>query len=347
MANKFKVLLTADFYDEKGQPKFADLGLSEFNSQLQIEHGAFAAHQQQIGPEQIVDAQGVIVLTPAVTAESLSRSDDLIAIGRFGVGYDTVDVKACTDNDVVLYITSGAVDRPVAEATVGWMIALTHHLRTKDDLVRTGQWDRRTKYMGGELRNRTLGLVGMGGIGRAVVKLLRSFEMNQTIAFDPYVDPATAKEMDVRLVELDELMKEADFVSVHCPLNEATRDLIGAREVELMKPNAYLLNTARGGIVNEDALYDALKANSIAGAALDCFIAEPITEPHRFGELDNVLLAPHCIAWTNEMFRDIGHAACLVMGDLSLGKQPNGVVNRAVFDRDSFQKKWKRLLENG
>ena len=344
MEKMFRVLLTADFYDEKGQAKFADLGLSEFEAQPQIEHGTFVEHRQQIGPDQIADAQGVVVLTPAVTAESLSRSDNLIAIGRFGVGYDTVDVQACTDNDVVLYITSGAVDRSVAEATVGWMIALTHHVRAKDNLLRAGQWNRRTGYMGGELRDRTLGLVGMGGIGRAVVRLLRGFEMNQPLVFDPYIDSAAAKEMGVRLVELGELMKAADIVSVHCPLNDSTRDLIGAEQIELMKPTSYLLNTARGGIVNEDALYRALQTNRIAGAALDCFVGEPITMPHRFGELENVLLAPHCIAWTDEMFRDIGHAACRGMVDLSLGRQPNGVINREVFEHDSFQKKWKRMI---
>src|SRR5205085_7441834 len=111
----------------------------------------------------------------------------------------------------------------------------------------------------------------------------------------------------------------------------------------LMRPNAYLLNTARGGIVNEDALYDALKARRIAGAALDCFDQEPVTSPHRFGDLDNVLLAPHSIAWTEEMFRDIGRAACQVMVDLSLGKNPRGVVNPEVFDRPGFKAKWERF----
>src|SRR5204863_9633335 len=118
---------------------------------------------------------------------------------------------------------------------------------------------------------------------------------------------------------------------------------IGARELSLMKPDAYLINTARGGIVDEDALYDSLAHRRIAGAALDCFAEEPITRPHRFGTLDNVLLAPHCIAWTDELFRDIGRAACGGMLDLSLGKIPRGVVNREVLERPGFQEKWSRL----
>ncbi len=111
-----------------------------------------------------------------------------------------------------------------------------------------------------------------------------------------------------------------------------------------MKPTAYLINTARGGIVNEDALYTALKNQDIAGAALDCFVNEPLTAPHRFGDLDNVLLAPHCIAWTDELFRDIGRAVCQGMVDLTQGRRPKGVINPEVFARPEFQEKWKRLI---
>ncbi len=136
--------------------------------------------------------------------------------------------------------------------------------------------------------------------------------------------------------------QQSDFVSIHCPLTDQTRGLIGARELALMKPEAYLLNAARGGIVDEDALYQALKERRIAGAAIDCFAQEPVTSPHRFGDLDNVLLAPHSIAWTNELFRDIGRAACQVMVDLAAGNKPRGVLNPEVLDRPAFQEKWKR-----
>src|SRR6185295_6640138 len=140
-------------------------------------------------------------------------------------------------------------------------------------------------------------------------------------------------------------LKQSDFVSIHCPLTEKTRGLIGAPELALMRPDAYLLNTARGGIVDEDALYDALKQKRIAGAALDCFAQEPVTSPHRFGELENVLLAPHSIAWTNEMFRDIGRAACQVMVDLSLGAKPRGVLNPEVLERPAFQAKRSQSIQ--
>jgi phosphoglycerate dehydrogenase-like enzyme len=339
---KFIVTLTADFYDSAGAPRYQDIGLSVLAEHPHIEQRVFKEHRKQIGPDQIDGAQGVIVLTPSVTAESVSKAETLLVIARFGVGYDAVDVKACTEADVLVTITVGAVDRPVAEATIGWMIALGHNLRAKDGLVRTGQWDERSKHMGRELRDRTLGVVGLGGVARKVIELLGGFGMKQPLAFDPFVNEEAAAKIGARLVSLDELLGKADFVSIHCPLTLKTLGLIGARELALMKPDAYLLNTARGGIVDEDALYQTLKNRQIAGAALDCFAEEPITSPHRFGDLDNVLLAPHSIAWTEELFRDIGRAASQVMVDLSLGTKPRGVLNPEVFDRPGFQTKWQR-----
>ena len=339
----FRVTLTADFYDKAGEPKFADLGLGVFDGHNGVEVTKFGEHRAEITPDQIARCAGVIVLTPRVTASSLAACGDLLAVGRFGVGYDSVDVAACTANNVLAMITVGAVDRPVAEATIGWMIALTHHMLTKDRLVRTGQWDDRTQYMGCELRDRTLGVIGLGGIGRTLVSLLRGFGMRQPIAFDPGVPAEMFEKLGVRGVSLDELLSTADFVSIHCPLNEKTRGLIGVAQIEKMKRGAYVLNTARGGIVDENALFDALKAHRIAGAALDCFDVEPVTEPHRFGQLDNVILAPHSIAWTAEMFRDIGRTACQSMLDLSHGKRPAGVLNPELFGRENFRAKWSRI----
>lgn len=342
-AEKFVVLLTGDFYDATGAPKYRDLGLSVLAENPRIEQRVFKEHRKQIGPEQLAGAQGVIVLTPAVTPQSVSDADQLLVIARFGVGYDTVDVKACTAADVLVTITAGAVDRPVAEATIGWLIALSHHLRIKDNLVRTGQWDERSRFMGRELRDRTLGVIGLGGIARKTIALLAGFGMKQPLAYDPYATNDTAAKVGARLVGLEELLRQADFVSIHCPLTEQTRGLIGARELAWMKPDSYLLNTARGGIVDEEALYQVLENRRIAGAALDCFAQEPVITPSRFAELDNVLLAPHSIAWTDELFRDIGRAACRVMVDLSLGRRPSGVLNPELFERPSFQSKWKRF----
>jgi len=340
----FRVALTADFYNEAGQPKFADLGLGVFDGHDDIQVSKFSQHRPEITSDQISGCQGVIVLTPRVTADSLADCENLLAVGRFGVGYDGVDVDACTENDVLVMITAGAVDRPVAEATIGWMLALTHHMLVKDRLVRSGRWDDRAGYMGCELRDRTLGVIGLGGIGQTLVSLLEGFGMRLPIAYDPMAAAEVFDELGVRSVGLEELLSTADFVSLHCPLNEKTCGLIGAAELQLMKPGAYLLNTARGGIVDENALFEALSNGLIAGAALDCFTDEPVTEPHRFGELENVILAPHSIAWTGELFRDMGRAACQSMLDLAQGQQPSGVLNPELLDKAGFQEKWARVL---
>jgi phosphoglycerate dehydrogenase-like enzyme len=340
----FHVALTGDFYGADGQSKFRDLGLSIFADHSHISTTAFASHHPDVTTAQIGHANGVIVLTPRITSASLSSPEQLLAIGRFGVGYDSVDVDACTRNHVLAMITAGAVDRPVAEATIGWMLALSHHLLVKDRLVRVGQWDERTRYMGSELRDRTLGVIGLGGIGRCLVQLLAGFGMKPPIAFDPFAPEAAFAQSGVRSASLPELLQTADFVSIHCPLNESTRGLIGAAELKLMKPDAWLINTARGGIIDEDALYAALKSQQIAGAALDCFAIEPVTQPSRFRDLDNVLLAPHSIAWTEELFRDIGRTACQSMLDLSLGRWPHGVLNPQLRDEPAFRAKWQRII---
>jgi phosphoglycerate dehydrogenase-like enzyme len=339
----FQVALTADFYNPDGTLKYADVGLSVFEGQSQIAVRTFGEHRPIIGADQLRGANGVIVLTPQVTRESIAGAEDLLSVGRFGVGYDSVDVLACTTADVLVVTTVGAVDRSVAEATVGWMLALSHHVRAKDRLAREARWDERSRYMGCELRDHTLGIIGLGGIGRKLAELLASWGLRETIALDPLVDPAVAAKLGVRLVALDELLRTSEFVTIHCPLTDKTRGLIGARELGLMKPEAHLINTARGGIVDEDALYDALKARRIAGAALDCFAIEPLVEPSRFREFENVLLAPHAIAWTNEMFRDMGRAACQGMLDLSLGRRPRGIVNPQVLENAGFQQKWERI----
>ena len=341
-ADKFVVKLTGDFYDAAGKPKFQQMGLEVFDETAHLELSRFDDHRGEIESDQIGGAQGGIVLTPAVTVKSVADPDDLIAFGRWGVGFETVDVAACTKAGVLAFTVPGAVDHSVGEVTVMFMLNLTHHGRSKDAMVREGRWDDRNDYMGSELRERTFGAVGLGGIARATIELLSSFKMNPPIAFDPIVDAATAKDLGVKLVSLDELMAEADFVSVHCPMTDQTRGMIGAKEIAKMKPTAYIINTARGGIVDEDAMYDALKEKRIAGAGLDCFVGEPLTEPHRFGELENTFLAPHASAWTHELWRDIGRTVSGGMYQLSLGEKPRGILNPELFDQPEFVEKWKR-----
>jgi phosphoglycerate dehydrogenase-like enzyme len=339
MAEKFQVGLTRDFLTADGQLTYQDIGIDILDAAPEIEYRFFDEHRPLVTPDQLRDFDAVISLTPRYTSESFVGVERLAAIVRFGVGFDFVDVPACDAADVLLCITTGAVNHSVAEATVTWMLALSHNMLIKDQLTREGRWGERSNYMGSELRDRTLGIVGLGGIGGRLVEVLAGFGMKPPIAFDPYASPERAEQLGVKLVPLDQLMREADFVSVNCPLNDETRNLIGKDQLALMKPTAYIINTARGGIVNEAALYEALKTRSIAGAATDVFEKEPVEAGHPLAELENVIVAPHSIAWTNELFRDIGRMACEITVKVARGEVPPGIVNREVLQQPGFQAK--------
>src|SRR5262245_12256020 len=336
MPRPFRVGLTADFasgdvrlFDNKSLEELRSSGIDcQF---LEQHEPVLASHQTQ-------DFDALIVLTPRVTADSFVPSGRLMAILRFGVGYDAVDVGACTEAGMALFITSGAVNFSVAEAILGWMLALGHHSFQKDRLTREGKWSERTQWMGSELRRKTIGLIGLGGIGGALTQLLRPFQTAELLAFDPYVAPERAADLNTRLTDLPHLLRTSDYVVVSCPLNEQTRGLLGADELAQMKPQAYLVNAARGGIVDEVALGAALKSRRIAGAAIDVFTTEPAKQ-HPFFELDNVLLAPHAIALTYELFQEISLMCCQQAMALSRGRIPAGLINDEVRERQSFLNK--------
>lgn len=336
--------LTADFLNPQGQLVYRDIGLGVLK-QAGISHSFFGEHKPEVMPDQLRGFDAVISLTPKYTAASLTKAADrLLAIVRFGVGFDMVDVSACTEAGIALCITREAVNHSVSEAVITWMLALSHRLTEKDRLVRESRWQERANYMGSELRNHTLGLVGAGGIGRRLIELLQGFGMNPPLVFDPYLDERLAVKIGVKKVSLEKLMAASDFVSVNCPLTKETLNLIGAAELALMRPNAFLINTARGGIVNEDALYTALKNRRIAGAATDVFTREPADGTHPFSELDNILLAPHCFAWTDELFAEIGGRAAHAVVEFAHGNVPEPMlVNPEVLGHKGFQRKLKNL----
>jgi phosphoglycerate dehydrogenase-like enzyme len=345
MTQPLEVAFTADFLSD-GKLVFKDIGLESLANDQAVQY-RFLEPEATLSPHQLHDLDALICLGPKISAASLSRVDRLIGVARFGVGYDSVDVNACTQADVALFIAAGAVNYSVAEAILGWMLALGHHLRKKDQLTREGRWIERSYWMGSEIRRKVVGLVGMGGIGGTLVDLLRPFGAAEIVAFDPYVDAARASQLMVRLAPLTELLRLSHYVVICCPLTEETRDLLGASELALMKPSAYLINAARGGIVNEEALVEALKFKRIAGAAIDVFASEPVTALHPFCHLENVILAPHAIAWTDELFSEIGQKCCRQVMTLARGEIPEGLVNKEVAGRSGFQKKLQRFQPEG
>jgi phosphoglycerate dehydrogenase-like enzyme len=224
-----------------------------------------------------------------------------------------------------------------------FMLTLSGKLFAKDRITRQGPegWARRSEYMGVGLVGRTFGSLGIGNIGAEAFRLARPFDM-KFIAHDPYADQAVARDLGVRLVGLEELFRESDVLSVSCPLNEETRHIVNAERLALMKPTAYLINTSRGPVVDEEALIEALQEGRIAGAGLDVLEQEPSPADNPLYRLDNVILAPHALCWTDQCFAGIGAADVKAVFDVMHGRVPTGIVNREIVDRPAWRAKLER-----
>ena len=340
--SKFRVALSGDFKKPDGSPAFPDFDLAPLEQNPAVEY-SFIQTNGVITAKDLADFDALILLVPRIEPESFPKDGRLAIIARFGVGYDSVNVQACTDHGCALAITPDGVRRPVAVAILTFMLALMGKLAAKDRIARQGPdgWARRSELMGVGLIGRTLGQLGIGNIGAEVFRLAKPFGMH-FIAHDPYVDPKIAKELGVRLVGLEELFREADVLSVSCPLNDATHHIVNAERLALMKPTAYLINTARGPVVDEKALTAVLQERRIAGAGLDVFEQEPSPTDNPLYQLDNVLLTPHALCWTDQCFAGIGAADVKAVFDVMHGRVPTGIVNREIVDQPAWQAKLER-----
>lgn len=269
---------------------------------------------------------GAIVSTDPFTARVIEAAADLRVLSRTGVGYDAVDVAAATRRGVIVTTTPGVNRHAVADWALSLILCCARRVPQNLAEVSRGDWGR---YEGMDLDGKTLGVVGLGTIGKEVAKRARAFGM-RLLAFDPAQDPAFAERHDIAYVSLDALLRQSDFVTVHCFLNAGTRHLINAERLRLMKPTAFLVNTARGGIVDTAALAQALRAGRIAGAGLDVFEGEPLAADSPLRGLDNVYLSPHCAGATLDARERSGRMAAenLVRG--LRGERPEGIVNPEV-----------------
>ena len=234
----------------------------------------------------------------SITAKVINAAGNLEVIGRAGIGVDNIDVGHATGKGIVVLNTPDANVTTTAELTIAHLFSLSRNLPQANKSVKAGEW-KRARFIGVELTNKVLGIVGYGHIGRIVAAKALALDM-QVIAFDPFVTEEKFLEDGVSGVGIDELVAEADYISLHCPLNDKTRNIMNAARINAMKPGARLLNCARGGLVDEAALYDALKSGHLAGAALDVFSREPPSEDSPLLTLDNILLTPHLGASTHE-----------------------------------------------
>jgi D-3-phosphoglycerate dehydrogenase len=273
---------------------------------------------------ELADADALVVRS-AVQADAklLESALNLRVIGRAGVGVDNIDTDAATHRGIVVMNTPGANAVAVAELTVGLMIAMARSVPRANATMHSAKWEKKS-LQGSELRGKTLGIVGLGRIGLEVARRARSFGM-ELIGYDPFIAPVIARENEVTLVPIDEIFKKSDYLTLHVGLTTQTEGMINATSIKIMKPGIRIINCARGELIVDEALAEAIKSGHVAGAALDVFRQEPLKDSPYFG-LDNVLLSPHIAGSTNEAQEAIGiQLAEQVRDYLKLGVVQNAV----------------------
>lgn len=269
---------------------------------------------------------GIIVGADPITDKVLEKGSNLSIIAKAGVGYDNIDVAAATKRGIYVTFTPGGPDSTVADSTFALMLAVARNIASGDAAVKRGEWQRR---MGSDICGKKLGIIGLGGIGKQVALRAAGFDM-EIFAADPETDEAFCEAHHINVVELETIFKVCDVVTVHAPLNEATHHLVDAQKIGMMKENALLINTARGGLVDEDALCDALKQRKIAGAGLDVFSTEPLERDHPLTRLQNVVLTPHTAGYsTGTLFR-IGSMVAESVLAVYKGEVPPHLLNKEV-----------------
>lgn len=329
--SKFRIGVTGDVVKADGSSIFSDATF-KLLSDPRVEWEFMETASVEVTPAQAARYDAICAMITKVTERSLSGPDlRLKLVARFGVGYDTIDVPACSKAGVLLTIAPDGVRRPVATSAITFVLMLAQKVLIKDRLVRAGRWNEKMEHIGTGLTGRVLGSVGIGNIGAETFRLAKPFEMVH-LAHDPAADPRVAAEIGVRLVDMDTLFRESDFLMINCPLSEKTRGLVNERLLGLMKPSAYLINTARGPIVDEKALYHALKDGRIAGAGLDVFEEEPTPADNPILALDTVIVTPHGICFTDECMNRLAESSFRAALDVASGKAPPYIVNPAALD---------------
>ncbi len=336
MRKRFRVGLTREFLTANSG---YDLGLELLDKESRVSYEVFRESLPDVAPQQLTGFDALILGGHRLTRSSLSGTDlTLSIVARLGVGYDNIDVEALTERDIILTNTPDGVRRPMAVAIVTLILALSHELIAKDRFARQGEWADRLKILGQGLTGRVVGTVGVGNIGKELFRLLRPLDMIH-LAADPYEAPERLAELGVKLVNLETLMRQSDFVCINCPLMPETRGLIGEREIGWMKPTAYLINTARGPIVDEAAVTRALQQRRIRGAGLDVFRVEPPNQEEPLFKLDNVILAPHSLGITDQLLKGVGTSTIRSILNTLRGDIASNVVNREVLDHPGFRAK--------
>jgi phosphoglycerate dehydrogenase-like enzyme len=318
-----EVLVTWPDYDVDADGLGKSLASAGLTVRLEPKHGARSPAGMR---ELVAGAAGAIVSTDPFDADVLAACTSLRVIARVGIGVDSIDLEAATRCGIAVTVTPGANEETVADHTVALMLAALRRICEHDAGVRRGEWNRTGPHTPWVLSRRTVGIVGYGRIGQLVAQRLRGFDVDVLVH-----DPAQAGDNEVDVVSLPTLLGTADLVSLHVPLVPSTSSLIGAGELALMRPDAILVNTARGGVVDEAALIDALEHRRIAGAALDVFDHEPPRDS-RLLALPNVVLSPHNAGLSVESIREMTRRATASVIDVLAGRTPAHLANPELLD---------------
>jgi phosphoglycerate dehydrogenase-like enzyme len=357
---EFKVLFSGDFLNEKGRVASGYYGEDLLRTSPHLRHEFILdqspqrlgtayreqLYRLQLEPQHVAAADGIVIIRPYVRRSAFADgADRLIVIGRAGVGTDKIDLAACTANDVAVFNAPDSLTHSTASAALLLILALAKRLPAQERMARSGDWRDQASVTGDDLAGQTLGIVGLGRISWELIRLLEPFAM-RVVAFSRHCRPEAAAARNVTLVDLDTLLRESDFVSLHCALDAQTRGFMGEREFGLMKHTAYFINTGRGELVRQGALLRALEERRIAGAGLDVFAQEPLAADDPLARLDNVILTPHWLPTTHRVVRLVSVAMAQGILRAAGGEPPENVVNREVLARRGFQAKLLRFAPN-
>ncbi len=332
----YLVAVTGDGARPDGRSVYGPLGLERLR-QHGFEYRVLPATDGPIPVEQLADVDAVWSLMGApFGAGLLGALPRLRHIARFGAGYDTIDVAACTRAGVAVTNTPGAVRRPLALAALTLLLACAHSLTDKQRIVRTGDWDARERHRGHGVDGRTMGIVGYGSVGRDLAGLAGGLGLRVLAHNRRGLDPEPGGP-PVEFTGLDELLARSDYVVLTASLNADSHHLIDGSRLRLLRPDAYLINVGRGALVDEPALLTALQQRWFAGAALDVFEQEPLPLDHPLHRLDNVILTPHSLCWTEELGRDGAESAIGSLVDAATWTPPRNLVNPEVLRTERWR----------
>jgi phosphoglycerate dehydrogenase-like enzyme len=336
----FTIGVTRDLRKPDGTFAFEPFGLGALDVPG-VEWAFLPEDARPLTPELLRGLDGLYHFSAPVTAASLDGVERPAVLARHGVGLDFVDLDACTAHGVAVTITPDGVTRPMASAAVSLVLALAHRLADRDRALHAGDWgERRFEPLGMGLSGRTLGLVGYGRIGREIARLLAPWGMEVLVTTRRPID-----EEGVEWTELDDLLARADVVVVASALTPETRGLLDARRLGLLKPSAFLVNVARGQIVHQRALVDALREGRLAGAGLDVFDPEPLPAGDPLLAQPGLIGAPHSLGYTDQLVRGCVDEACAALLAVARGEVPPDVANPAVLDSARFREKLARYAE--